>query len=631
MPLIRCQAVAQQLDDIAAELHSVAQRSQRKALAERLARASAPLADTSVEIVVVGQFKKGKSALVNALTGAPVCPVDDVVATAVPTVVSWGEHPSAVLVTEITETPEHPDTTQGPSKPVPSRVLRTEIDPLQLRQHVVEQASESGILGNLRAEVTLPSPLLKGGVTLVDTPGVGRAQARAFTNLTLLPRADAAIMVSDATQELTEPELNFIHQARELCPRVSCVISKIDLQLQWREIASANADHLTEAAIETPIIATSALLHGLATEERDPMLRAESGIDELATHLTQDVRSEVISARQQMVANDICSVGEHLAMVVQAELRVLETGADGREVVQTLKETAATAKRLSQHSSRWQQTLSDGAMDLISDIEFDLRDRLRTVSREAEQLIDSSDPGEVWDDIGTWLAESVTQAVSDNFVWTHQRSVHLAEVVAEHFSLEGHAAVPTLSISGADHVLNAISGLEVLNSGRLTLGQKLMIGMKGSYGGVLMFGLMTTLAGMALVNPISIAAGLIMGGFSYRQEADQRLEQRRAAAKTATRKLIDESIFQVSKESRDHMGQVKRTLRDHFINVAEELKQSLNESLQAAQHSAELPPSEQTVRAEALAAELSTIHQLCAKAQDITAQHTTPPTERKTA
>src|SRR5690625_6383930 len=69
------------------------------------------------------------------------------------------------------------------------------------------------------------------------------SQARSETNLTLLPNVDIAIIVSDVTQELTAPELNFLKQASSLCPRLSCVVSKKDLQHQWRLIAGANQEH----------------------------------------------------------------------------------------------------------------------------------------------------------------------------------------------------------------------------------------------------------------------------------------------------------------------------------------------------------------------------------------------------
>src|SRR5919107_5986632 len=55
--------------------------------AARLTAARRALADPVLHVVVAGEFKQGKSSLVNALVGAAVCPVDDDVATALPTYV----------------------------------------------------------------------------------------------------------------------------------------------------------------------------------------------------------------------------------------------------------------------------------------------------------------------------------------------------------------------------------------------------------------------------------------------------------------------------------------------------------------------------------------------------------------
>lgn len=593
--------VAPDLDRITGRIRTIAAQSGRDELAARLDSAADLLADTTVRVVVVGQFKQGKSALVNALVSAAVCPVDDVVSTSVPTVISWGDRPTAALVTEI-----------GPEQ----QAVRTEVDPRSLRQYVTELADEAGRLGALRAEVGLPREVLSDGLILVDTPGVGGAQGQASTTLTLLPQADAAIMLTDATQELTDPELGFLRQALSLCPRVTCVISKIDLQHHWRDISAANGEHLAAADIDIPMLATSALLHDLAEREQDAGLAQESRIAALETHLRETVRVDVLAERHRAVVEDVCSVGEHLSMVLQAELSTVADPLGGRRVVQNLEQAKEAADALTRRSARWQQTLSDGAMELVSDVEFDLRDRLRAVGREAEQLIDECDPGEVWDDFGRWLSDSVAQAVSDNFVWTHQRSEHLATLVSQHFSVDGQAAVPDLSLSGGtDGILRSISGLELVKSGRLSFGQKIFIGMKGSYGGILMFGLMTSLAGMALVNPLSVAAGLLMGGFAYRQDSAQRLERRRNEAKVSVRRLVDEAIFQVGKESRDRMSRIKRVLRDHFTSVAEDLKRSLQESVRVARDGAALPEDERAQRAIVLTRELDEITGLCDEAR----------------
>ncbi|HEY2762865.1 MAG TPA: dynamin family protein, partial [Pseudonocardiaceae bacterium] len=191
----------------------------RRDLAARLAHTRRRLLDPTVRVLVVGEFKQGKSLLVNSLVDAPVCPVDDDLATAVPTLVRFAPEPSVVLVGD--------DEHQRRSVPIG-----------QLAQHV----SEAGNPGNrerLRyAEVGVPRTVLSGGLCLVDTPGVGGLDsAHGASTLAVLPTADAVILVSDAAQEYTGPELDFLRQAMKMCPNVLCVLTKTDLYPQWRRIA----------------------------------------------------------------------------------------------------------------------------------------------------------------------------------------------------------------------------------------------------------------------------------------------------------------------------------------------------------------------------------------------------------
>ena len=54
----------------------------RADLRRRLEQTKDRLLDPSIRVIVVGEFKQGKSQLVNAVVNAPVCPVDDDIATA---------------------------------------------------------------------------------------------------------------------------------------------------------------------------------------------------------------------------------------------------------------------------------------------------------------------------------------------------------------------------------------------------------------------------------------------------------------------------------------------------------------------------------------------------------------------
>jgi hypothetical protein len=75
-----------------------ARRMGRKDLAARLDRQRLRVHDPNCQVLVVGEFKKGKSALINALLNARVCPVDADLATAVPTMIRYGPRLTAATV-----------------------------------------------------------------------------------------------------------------------------------------------------------------------------------------------------------------------------------------------------------------------------------------------------------------------------------------------------------------------------------------------------------------------------------------------------------------------------------------------------------------------------------------------------
>ena len=98
--------------------------------------------------------------------------------------------------------------------------------------------------------------------TLVDTGGwepdaTGLAAAVAAQAALAIQTADAVLLVSDASQEYTAPELEFLRQAVKLCPNVACVLTKTDLYPQWRRIAGLDREHLRTAGIDTTMIGVS--------------------------------------------------------------------------------------------------------------------------------------------------------------------------------------------------------------------------------------------------------------------------------------------------------------------------------------------------------------------------------------
>ncbi|BCN70569.1 isoniazid-inducible protein iniA [Prescottella equi] len=559
----------------------IASSAGRADLVDRLAVVRRRVVDPRFRVVVVGQLKQGKSQFVNSLLNLSVCSVGDDETTAVPTVVQHAEQASAELVLA-----EPGGETRRVEVPLAELDSVTPSTPLAQGREV------------LRLEVGVPSPLLADGLVFVDTPGVGgHGNPHAAATLGLLPGADAVLVLSDASQEFTEPELAFLRQVTGLCPAVACLITKTDLYPHWRRIVEADAGHLTRAGIDVPLLPVSSLLRSHAMRLDDRSLHDESGFAALYDFLRERVVDHAAGGLRRAVSLDVHAVVEHLMLSLGSELAALRDPAKGAAAVAELQRAKAVTEELQKKTSRWQQTLADGIADLASDIDHDLRDRLRQVTREAERAVDECDPGKEWDELGEWLEQQIAQSVGDNFVWAHERALWLAEVVAEHFADAGTVELPHLDVGDLDSVLDPVAALSDLESGRIGIAQKVLVGMRGSYGGVLMFGLITTLMGMTLLNPVSVGAGVLLGTKAYRDDRETRVVKRRADAKVAIRRFTDDVSFQVGKESKDRLRLIQRLLRDHFTAIAEQTLRSLGDSLRAAQEAAKVESTGRTRRA----------------------------------
>jgi replication fork clamp-binding protein CrfC len=593
-------ATAAQLVKLVEQGIQIVSEGERADLRKRLDQTLRRLNDPSIRVIVVGEFKQGKSKLINALVNAPVCPVDDDIATSVPTVVRHGDPASASVLV--------PRADAEPTDEVALERLPINIGDL------AAYVSESGNPGNAKklvaAEVFLPRRVLAGGLTLVDSPGVGGlGSTHTLTTLTALPTADAMLLVSDASQEYTEPEIRFLRQAMRITPSVVGVLSKTDLYPDWRRVAELDVGHLAQVSPEIPLFPVSSDLRLEAARQQDGELNNESGFPGLVGHLRTEIVGKAERIQRRSVSQDLVSVADNLRLSLQSELAALEDPQGTPAMIAGLEAAKLEADDLRKRSARWQITLNDGIGDLIADMEYDLRDRLRRIQREAETAIDLGDPGPTWTEFTKWLEECAASAISDTFVWTSERAQWLSTQVAEHFS-EDEVALPVLRVSDTGDALDPVDDMPELDDGRINSVQKVLIGMRGSYGGVLMFGLLTGLFGMALINPLSLGAGLLLGRKAYREDKEARLKRRQAEAKALVRRQLDDVVFQVGKQLKDRLRLVQRTTRDHFTEIAQEHHRSLSDSVAAAQKAATTYTLEKDIRIRDIKAELKRVDAL---------------------
>ena len=161
-------------------------------------------------VAVVGQFKRGKSTLINGLLETSLLPTGVAPVTSVVTVLCGGAERRA--------TAHH--------RELPS----IELPIAHLADYVTEQGNPGNWRGATVVEVEWPAPLLASGLCLVDTPGVGSIfAANARETHAFVPHIDAALLVLGVDPPISAAEMELVLAIRRESPPLIVVINKADL------------------------------------------------------------------------------------------------------------------------------------------------------------------------------------------------------------------------------------------------------------------------------------------------------------------------------------------------------------------------------------------------------------------
>ena len=172
--------------------------------------------EDSATVLFCGEFKRGKSSLVNAIIGTELCPTDIGIATSVVTTIKYGAVKKAVRY-------------YGNLLENADSLKSEEIEWEDIDKYTMGDVLE--IDNTILVELSYPSPFLKNGITIIDTPGIGGLDPRhAILTHMALPKADVIVFVTDAGEPLTQSELEFYERKVLSCGKRNVVlVNKSDI------------------------------------------------------------------------------------------------------------------------------------------------------------------------------------------------------------------------------------------------------------------------------------------------------------------------------------------------------------------------------------------------------------------
>ena len=425
------------------------------------------------------------------------------------------------------------------------------------------------------------------GATFVDAPG------RSGSNQPVVPEpgsADVVLFVSDAGHEYGPAELDTLARIRAQGTAVAGVLTKIDAYPRWAEVQRANRSRLQAANLDSPIIPllpVSSAMCDSGRQRGDDTLSVASGVPQLLEFLRDRIGTRVDPALRDWVLSEVRAVTDQLSTTWNRELDTLQSS--GESPQQRQQRAVAELERRQHLSAQWQLALSDGVTELMAQVDFDLRERLREVMELAEEHITKANPIRQWQQFDESVRGKVEESVRANFELAEKRSRVLAAQVGA--KLAGNAdgsytgvALPEVRVAGPDEALRRVKPMEPPNSGGGFA--RVVNSLRGSYGGILMVGVLTSLAGLALISIWSVAAGVLLGLFTFWEDRKNGHERGKAEAKMAVSKLMDNVNFRVGDELRAQLRAVHRALRDHFTEINDQRLRSASDAVRAAVDSA---------------------------------------------
>lgn len=164
----------------------------------------------TIDVAVLGQFKAGKSSLINSLIGKDILPTGVIPVTAIITRVFYSPTESITI--------KFLDNTQK------------EINLQELKQYITETENPQNKKNVESAEIGLPQMQWLNGIRLIDTPGLGSIfDNNTETTQRWSAQTTIALIVISTERPLSEQDRKLLDEIKKFSYKTYCILTKADL------------------------------------------------------------------------------------------------------------------------------------------------------------------------------------------------------------------------------------------------------------------------------------------------------------------------------------------------------------------------------------------------------------------
>lgn len=280
-------------------------------------------------LATVGQFKRGKSTLLNALLGEPLLPTGVAPVTSAITVIRFGQDRSARVIFK-----------DGGSSNI-------RVDELSL--FVTEGGNPKNEKNVAAVEIFHPASLLAKGMCLVDTPGLGSVfEANTEETRAFVPHIDAALVVLGADPPISADELALVDEVGREVDQLVFVLNKAD-KLTPADLGEAR--RFTEGILKRQLNRPNERLYETSATERlaegatRNWMALESRLEELASRTSVVVEQSArrgVARIARRLSHEIDELHDALTRPVEeSQRRIAHLDTSVQHATQLLRDLAA--------------------------------------------------------------------------------------------------------------------------------------------------------------------------------------------------------------------------------------------------------------------------------------------------